>query len=255
MKETTETPLGGNVALVTGASRGIGRATARRLAELGASVAVNYHASAAPAVELRDAIRVAGGRALALQADVADPAQVHGMLESITADLGTIDILVNNAGFVRDRLLLRMTDQDWDDVWATDYGGAALLARSVLPGMVERGWGRIVNVASVVGMVGNAGQANYAAAKGAMIGLTKDLSTKAARHNVTVNCVAPGYIATDATAALEREHREAWLKQIPMGRWGEPEDVAAAIAFLATPASAYITGQVLVVDGGMLTAR
>jgi 3-oxoacyl-[acyl-carrier protein] reductase len=247
--------LEGKVALVTGASRGIGRRTAEKLYALGAAVALNYNASSEPAMMMAASIRQHGGRALPIQADVSDPKQCEAMINVVEHELGPIDILINNAGFVRDRLLLRMSVEDWDAVWATDFQGSAGLARLVMRGMIERNWGRVVNVASIVGLVGNAGQANYAAAKGAMIGLTKDLSTEAAKHNVTVNCVIPGYIATDATAALEKEHQDAWLAQIPMGRWGEPEEVAGAIVFLAGHDASYITGQSLVIDGGMLNAR
>jgi len=247
--------LDGKVALVTGASRGIGRVTAQRLAAMGAAVAINYNASAESARDLAREIAESGGRAVAIQADVAVSDQVERMIEDAESNLGPIDILVNNAGFVRDRLLLRMSEEDWDDVWGADYEGPAILARRLIAGMMTRRWGRIVNVASVVGMVGNAGQANYAAAKGALIGLTRDLATEAAPCAVTVNCIAPGYINTDATAALQPEHRDAWLQQIPAARWGEPQEVASAIVFLAGPEAAYITGQCLVVDGGMLTAR
>lgn len=247
--------LEGKVALVTGASRGIGRVTAAKLAAMGAAVALNYKASAEPVTILQREIESGGGRALPVHADVSDAAQVDGMLMAITRGLGPPDILVNNAGFVRDRLLLRMSEADWQAVWDTDFVGSARLCRLLLPSMMGRGWGRIVNVASVVGIVGNAGQANYAAAKGALIGLTRDLATEAAPRGVTVNSVAPGYINTDATASLQPEHRDAWLQQIPMGRWGEPEEVSAAIAFLTGSGASYITGQCLVIDGGMLAAR
>lgn len=247
--------LEGRVALVTGASRGIGWATARRLACDGAAVVINYKSSPEPAIALAAEITALGGRARAVEADVADSPQLSSMLEEITTSLGPVDILVNNAGFVRDRLMLRMSEADWDSVWDTDYAGAAWLARAVLPGMNERGWGRVINIASIVGIAGNAGQANYAAAKGAIIGLTRDLAAGVAASGVTVNCVAPGYISTDATAAMADQHKDAWLNQIPMGRRGDVEEIASVLSFLASDAASYMTGQCIIVDGGLLNGR
>ena len=247
--------LQGRIALVTGASRGIGAEVARRLSAAGASVAINYNRSAESAESLRQELEAVGGRTLAIRADVSDRDDLTAMVESVESQLGPIDILVNNAGFVRDRLLLRMSLEDWNAVWETDFGGAAWLATHILPGMTERKWGRIVNLGSIVGIAGNAGQANYASAKGALMGLTADLATSVAEQGVTVNCVAPGYIDTDATAAIEPQYREAWLDQIPMRRWGTVEEVAAVVEFLAGPGAAYITGQTIVVDGGLLAGR
>lgn len=246
--------LDSQVALITGASRGIGRATAIRLAADGIAVAINYNLSRAAAEAIVIGITKEGGTAMAFQGDVSLEGERATLVQAVGERLGPIDILVNNAGFVRDRLVLRMTKEDWTDVWQTDYSASAKLARALLPAMAQRGWGRIINVASIVGLAGNAGQANYAAAKGAIIGLTQDLAPAHARSGVTINSVAPGYIDTDATAAMDQQYRDAWLLQVPMGRWGNPEEVASVIAFLAGPDSSYITGQCIIVDGGLLAA-
>jgi 3-oxoacyl-[acyl-carrier protein] reductase len=243
------------VALVTGASRGIGSATARRLARDGAAVAINYHKNAAAAQQVQQAIEAAGGRAIMVQADVGDSEQLANLLTTVERELGPIDILVNNAGFVRDRLLLRLTAEDWDAVWNADFEAVSWLSRAVIPSMKTRGWGRIINVSSIVGIAGNPGQANYAAAKAAVIGLTQDLALAVASSGITVNCVAPGYIDTDATSIMADEYREAWFEQIPMRRIGDPDEVASVIAFLASNDASYVTGQCIVIDGGLLLGR
>jgi 3-oxoacyl-[acyl-carrier protein] reductase len=240
--------------MVTGASRGIGRAIAQRLATHGCKVAINFNSSAHAANELVQAIARTGGQAVAFHADVSDPAQLTEMVSSVRRSFGEIDILINNAGFVRDRLLLRMTESDWTDVWNADFDGSFRLSELVLPGMAQRGWGRVVNISSVVGIAGNAGQANYAAAKGAIVGMTRDLAVAYAKSAVTVNCIAPGYIHTDATAALDDQYRRAWLEQVPMGRWGDAEEIAAVVGFLASDDASYITGRCIVVDGGLLAS-
>ncbi|MHB1016368.1 MAG: 3-oxoacyl-[acyl-carrier-protein] reductase [Coriobacteriia bacterium] len=246
--------LEGRVALVTGASRGIGAAVAWRLAAEGASVVVNFAGRADAAAAVVSAIEQGGGSAIAVQADVSDSAACAALVDAAVARFGRIDILVNNAGITRDGLLVRMSDDDWRSVIDTNLSGAFYLARSVGKLMMKQRSGSIVNMASVVGVMGNAGQVNYAAAKAGLIGMTKSIARELAGRGVRVNAVAPGFIATDMTDALPEAAREAAVSSIAMGRLGTPEDIAAAVAFLASDDAAYITGQVIAVDGGMTFA-
>jgi 3-oxoacyl-[acyl-carrier protein] reductase len=239
----------GRVALVTGASRGIGRAIAQALAARGAHVVAAARGDhAAPAV---DAIAAGGGTAEALALDVTDAAAVTAAVADVTARLGHIDILVNNAGITRDQLMLRMKPSDWDAVIATNLTAAFQLTQAVLKPMIRQRGGRVVTVTSVVGQAGNAGQANYAASKAGLIGFTKAVALEVASRQITVNAVAPGLIDTDMTRSLAAGRQEDWAARIPLGRLGRPEDVAAAVAFLASDEAAYITGHVLAVNGGM----
>jgi 3-oxoacyl-[acyl-carrier protein] reductase len=240
--------LTGKTAFVTGSTRGIGSAIAARLHASGARVAVvgrDLDRARARAAEL-------GERAAGFACDVADAAQVDGAIAAAEAALGPIDILVNNAGLTRDQILLRMTDADWDVVLDANLKGAFHTARAVTRGMMKRRSGRIINIASVVGLTGNKGQANYAASKAGLIGFTKAIAKEYASRNILVNCVAPGFIETEMTDALPGEARTALLQQIALGRLGQPDDVAGAVLFLASDLAGYITGQVLVVDGGMV---
>ncbi|MHB8049857.1 MAG: 3-oxoacyl-[acyl-carrier-protein] reductase [Coriobacteriia bacterium] len=246
--------LAGRVALVTGASRGIGAAVALRLAAEGASVVVNFAGRSDAAASVVSEIEQGGGSAIAVQADVSDSAACAALVDAAVARFGRIDILVNNAGITRDGLLVRMSDDDWRSVIDTNLSGAFYLARSVGKLMMKQRSGSIVNMASVVGMMGNAGQVNYAAAKAGLIGMTKSTARELAGRGVRVNAVAPGFIATDMTDALPESAREAAVSSIAMGRLGTPEDIAAAVAFLASDDAAYITGQVIAVDGGMTFA-
>ena len=239
-------------ALVTGGSRGIGRAVCLALAQQGMSVAVNYAGRQEAAEEVvRECLRRGAPQAFAIQADVADPQQVRALVKTVTERLGGVDVLVNNAGITRDGLLLRMSEADFDAVLNTNLKGAFLCMQAVARPMMKQRWGRIVNLSSVVGLRGNAGQANYAASKAGLIGLTKSVAKELAGRGVTANCVAPGFIETDMTAALPESVRTALLGQIPLGRLGAAEEVAAAVAFFASEQAAYITGQLLCIDGGM----
>ena len=243
--------LSGKVALVTGASRGIGAAIALRLASHGAAVAVNYAGSAAAAQVVVDQIVSAGGRAIALQADVSDSGAASGLVEVAIAELGGLDIVVNNAGITRDGLLMRMSDADWSAVIDTNLSGVFNVTRAATRHLMKQRSGSIVNITSVVGLLGNAGQVNYAAAKAGVIGLTKSVARELASRGVRVNAVAPGFIETDMTASLTDNVRTATLSQIALGRFGAADDVANAVAFLASDDARYITGTTLAVDGGM----
>jgi 3-oxoacyl-[acyl-carrier protein] reductase len=246
----TQRTLEGQVALVTGATRGIGKAIALALAREGATVvgtATTEVGAAAISAYLTEAGNGGTGQAL----DVTDAAAVDAALAAIDARFGAIGILVNNAGITRDNLLLRMKDDEWDAIMATNLKPAFRLAKAVLRGMMKARTGRIIQIGSVVGASGNAGQANYAAAKAALVGFTKSLAQEVGSRNITVNCVAPGFVDTDMTKALPDAQREKLLERIPLGRLGAPEDIAAAVAFLASPQAAYITGATLHVNGGM----
>lgn len=238
-------------ALVTGGSRGIGRAVALSLARAGASVAVNYSQSESGAQEVARAAEELPGRVLICKADVSKEEEVQEMFAWIKEELGSLDILVNNAGVTRDGLIMRMSDDAWREVVEINLGGVFRCCRQAARLMIRQRRGRIVNLSSVAGLVGNAGQANYAASKAGVIGLTKSLARELASRNITVNAVAPGFIRTDMTADLSEEIKEKAVSSTLLGRLGEPEDVAEAVLFLVSPAASYITGQVLVVDGGL----
>ena len=240
------------IVLVTGASRGIGRAIALEFGSRGATVIVNYNSSVGPANEVLEQIKAAGGDGMVYQADVADADAVDAMMKTITKEYGKIDVLVNNAGTTRDNVIMMLKPEDFDSVINTNLRSAWLCSKAASRAMMKKRSGRIINITSVVGIAGNGGQTNYAASKAGMIGLTKSLAKEIATRNVTVNAVAPGFIATDMTSELSEDIKATALSHIPLGRMGEPEEVAKAVAFLASDDAAYITGQVIVVDGGMV---
>ena len=240
--------LTGKNALVTGSTRGIGRAIAQGLADAGARVAVVGRDQA----RSDDVAASIGREAQGFACDLSDPVAATSLVERVTTAFGSVDILVNNAGLTRDNLMLRMSDEDWDSVLNANLRAAFLTMRAATRGMMKKKWGRIVNVASVVGLVGNKGQANYAASKAGLMGLSKSVAKEFASRNILVNVVAPGFIDTDMTAAMTPEARATLSAQIPLGRLGKPEDIAGLVVFLSSEQSAYITGQVMVVDGGMV---
>jgi 3-oxoacyl-[acyl-carrier protein] reductase len=240
--------LSGRTALVPGSTRGIGRAIAETLAGAGARVAV----AGRDAARAEEVARAIGRDAAGFACDVADVASVTALVENVETSFGQLDILVNNAGLTRDNILFRLKDDDWDAVLDANLRGAFVAMRAASRGMMKRRWGRIVNIASVVGIIGNKGQANYAASKAGLIGLTKSVAKELASRNILINAVAPGFIETDMTAAMTPEARETLSEQIPLARLGTPNDVAATVAFLASDFASYITGQVLVVDGGLV---
>lgn len=240
--------LGGRVALVTGSTRGIGREIAATLSACGAKVAVvgrDAMRAEAAAAEL-------GGEARGYAADVADTALVSSLIERVEKDFGSLDILVNNAGLTRDNILLRLKDEDWDAVLHANLRGAFAATRSAVRGMMKRRWGRIINISSIVGVIGNKGQSNYAASKAGLIGLTKSVAKEFASRNILANVIAPGFIETDMTAQMTEDARATMTAQIPLERLGTPKDIAGVAAFLCSEHAAYITGQVFVVDGGMV---
>lgn len=244
--------LSGKTAVITGGSRGIGSAIALKLAELGANIAINYTSAPHKAEEVVALVRQMGREAIAIRADVSDGEQVQNMMKEVEEKFSTIDILVNNAGITRDTLLMKMKDEDWDQVMAINLKGTYNCTKAVTRKMMKQRSGKIVNIASVVGVMGNVGQANYAASKAGIIGFTKSVAKELATRGINVNAVAPGFIQTEMTDVLSDEVKEALLNSIPMRQLGTPEDVANVVAFLCSDDARYITGQVIHVDGGMV---
>ena len=244
--------LSGKIAVVTGGSRGIGRAICQRLAALGATVIVNYVSNPAAAEETVKSIQNAGGKAESIQFNVATPEEIETAFKKILDAHGRVDILVNNAGITRDTLLMKMKDEQWDEVLNTNLKGVFLCTKAVSRGMMKQRWGRIINITSVIGFAGNAGQANYAAAKAGIVGFTKSVAKELASRGITVNGVAPGYIVTDMTRNLSEEITNTIKGEIPMGVLGEAEDIAGAVAYLASDDARYVTGQFIHVNGGMI---
>jgi 3-oxoacyl-[acyl-carrier protein] reductase len=249
---TSRKSLEGKVALVTGASGGIGGAIAVKLASEGASIGVHYNATKSNAEKICEDIRVAGGLGMPIQADVTDASQVQRMFDDLEGVYGPVDILVNNAGINKDGLLIRMSDSDWDEVIRVNLKGAFLCSRAAAKVMLKKRSGRIITISSIVGLVGNLGQANYAASKAGLIGLTKSLARELASRNVTVNALTPGFVEVGMVNSMTKEMKEMITARIPMGRLGSPEDVAALAGFLASEEAGYITGQAFSVDGGLV---
>ena len=242
----------GRVTLVTGGGRGIGRAIAIRLAKEGARVAISYHSNDAAAKETAEIVRTVGAACETFKSNAASVGDVEALLKGVGEAFGPVEILVNNAGMRQDNLLLRMKETEFDEVLVTNLKGAYLCTRAVLRGMVRARWGRIVNISSVVGLIGNAGQANYAASKAGMIGFTKSVAREVANRGITANAVAPGYVETKLTRGLSENVKGRILEQIPVGRFGKAEEIAEVVAFLAGEGAAYVTGQTIAVDGGMV---
>ncbi len=243
--------LNGKVSLVSGSSRGIGRAIAFSLAEAGSDVVVNYASNQSAAEEVVERIRKLKRKALAIKADVTNRKQVEAMVEQAQADFGTIQVLVNNAGITRDRSFLKLSPEHWHEVLVTHLDGAFNLTGRLLPSMIESKWGRIINITSIVGQIGNFGQSNYAVAKGGLMAFTKTLAREVAHKGVTVNAVSPGFIETDMTASVPTQVLDQVRQLTPIGRLGKPEEVAVAVRFLADPKASFVTGQIINVNGGM----
>ena len=240
------------MALITGGSRGIGRAIALQLASQGMRIAVNYVSNADAAAEVVRRVEEAGSQAVALQGDVTNVDDVERLFTQTAEALGPVEVLVNNAGIIKDSLLMRMSDDDWDSVINLDLRSVFYCTRAAIRTMVRGRWGRVINIGSIVGLRGNQGQANYAAAKAGLVGFTQSIAKEVASRNITVNCVAPGYVETDIVADLPQELKQHIMERVPMGRFGQPEEIAGFVGFLASDAATYITGQAIAVDGGLV---